>query len=190
MKIILSIFFFIISTYFFNLQAEVPQASFAMPMDPVIVMQTNQGEIELRLFPAVAPLAVENFLRLAESGYYNNTVFHRLEKDFVIQGGDPKGTGFGGKSIWGTPFANEVHPSVNFDRPGLLAMANAGPHTNNSQFFITLDQARWLDGKYTIFGEVIRGFEVVEKINKAPRKWFQPSKSSEPQIIYKILIRQ
>ena len=141
--------------------------SFSLPLDPHVVIQTNQGEIEVRLFPAVAPKAVENFIRLAEKGYYNNLIFHRIVKDFVIQGGDPKGNGTGGKSIWGKDFVDEFNPAVKFDRAGLLAMANKGPNTNGSQFFITLVKTPWLNGRYTIFGEVVEGMEVVEKIHRA-----------------------
>lgn len=162
---------------------------FELPKDPIIVMQTNQGGIELRLYPEVAPKAVENFIRLAENGYYNGITFHRLVKDFVIQAGDPTGKGDGGQSIWGKPFEIEVSNSVLFDRKGLLAMANAGPKDNGSQFFITLRKASWLNGKYTIFGEVISGFDVVEKINNAPRGWFTPDSAKQPQLIQHMYLK-
>jgi len=134
----------------------------------IIVLETNQGKIELKLFPEVAPKACENFISLTEKGYYDDIIFHRVIKDFMIQGGDPTGTGKGGESIWGEPFQDEVKDDVVFDRPGLLAMANAGPNTNKSQFFITTKPTPWLNKKHTIFGEVISGFDVVKKIENLP----------------------
>lgn len=138
---------------------------FAMD-DQIIVLETNQGAIEIKLMPEVAPKACENFTKLAEKGYYDGLIFHRVIKGFMIQGGDPTGTGSGGNSIWGKPFGDETDPKVQFDTPGLLAMANAGPNTNGSQFFITTANAPWLNGKHTIFGKVISGYDVVEKIEK------------------------
>jgi peptidylprolyl isomerase len=135
---------------------------------PVLVMETNQGNIEIKLFSDVAPKAVENFLGLVKQGYYNGLIFHRVIKDFMIQGGDPTGTGMGGESLWGVPFKDEVSADVKFDRPGLLAMANAGPNTNGSQFFITTAPTPWLQMKHTIFGEVISGMDVVKKIENTP----------------------
>jgi peptidylprolyl isomerase len=132
----------------------------------VAVMKTSMGEIVLRFFPDIAPKAVENFERLAKKGYYDGVIFHRVIDGFMIQGGDPLGTGYGGKSIWGVAFENETHPDYVFDRKGILAMANAGKDTNGSQFFITLAKAEWLDGGYTIFGEVVSGQEVVDEIGK------------------------
>lgn len=132
--------------------------------NPIIVLETNQGTIELKLFPKVAPLAVENFVTLANRGYYNGVIFHRVIKGFMIQGGDPDGTGMGGESIWKKDFDNEYAPNVVFDRPYLLAMANRGPNTNGSQFFITTAATPHLNGAYTIFGEVIKGQDVVRKI--------------------------
>ena len=136
--------------------------------DPTVVLKTNRGDIALRLFPKAAPLAVENFVKLAAQGYYDGTIFHRVIKGFMIQGGDPTGTGMGGKSIWGKEFKNEYAPNLVFDRPYLLAMANRGPNTNGSQFFITVAPAPWLNGGYTIFGEVVKGQEVVDAINRTP----------------------
>jgi len=130
----------------------------------VVVLETNQGSIEIKLMPEVAPKACENFTKLAEKGYYNGIIFHRVIKGFMIQGGDPTGTGRGGESIWGRPFEDEVKSEASFDRPGLLAMANAGPKTNGSQFFITTAKTPWLNMRHTIFGEVISGYEVVQKI--------------------------
>ncbi|MFA5304119.1 MAG: peptidylprolyl isomerase [Candidatus Omnitrophota bacterium] len=136
----------------------------AFAMDEIVVLETNKGNIEIKLMPSVAPKACENFTKLVEKGYYNGIIFHRVIKDFMIQGGDPTGTGMGGKSASGKPFEDEVTPGVKFDKPGLLAMANAGPNTNGSQFFITTAATPWLNMKHTIFGEVISGYDVVEAI--------------------------
>lgn len=127
-------------------------------------IKTNQGTITIKLLPSVAPKAVENFVTLGEKGYYNGVIFHRVIKGFMIQGGDPTGTGRGGESMWEKPFEDECSDEVTFEKKGLLAMANAGPHTNGSQFFITTAQTPWLNGNHTIFGEVIEGYDVVEKI--------------------------
>jgi len=131
---------------------------------PIVVLETTEGTIEIKLMPAVAPKACENFVGLVQKGYYNGIIFHRVIKNFMIQGGDPTGTGTGGASIWGQPFADETRNDVIFDRPGILAMANAGPHSNGSQFFITTAATHWLNNKHTIFGEVASGYYVVEKI--------------------------
>lgn len=135
-----------------------------MTQHPIVVIETNQGNIEIELWPDVAPKAVENFLKHAKDGYYNDVIFHRVIKGFMIQGGDPTGTGRGGKSIWDKSFEDEVNAKTKFDRPGLLAMANAGPKTNGSQFFITTIATPWLHMKHTIFGEVVGGYDVVQKI--------------------------
>jgi peptidyl-prolyl cis-trans isomerase B (cyclophilin B) len=124
------------------------------------VMHTSHGAIELELFDEEAPKTVENFRGLATDGFYNGVIFHRVIKDFMVQGGDPTGTGTGGP---GYTFEDEIndHKIVR----GALAMANAGPNTNGSQFFIvTTDAAPWLDGKHTVFGRVTGGMEVVDKI--------------------------
>ncbi len=132
----------------------------------VAVIKTNMGTIELELFPKEAPKAVENFTKLANKGYYDGVIFHRVIDNFMIQGGDPTGTGRGGESIWGKPFEDEFSPDLKFDKPGLLAMANAGPNTNGSQFFITLVPTPWLNNHHTIFGKVIKGMDVVQAIGK------------------------
>lgn len=129
-----------------------------------IVLETTSGNIELKLFPDVAPTTCENFIGLVEKGYYDGLIFHRVIKDFMIQGGDPTGTGSGGESIWGEPFQDEVSDDVTFDRPGLLAMANSGANTNQSQFFITVKPVPRLNKRHTIFGEVVLGLDVVERI--------------------------
>jgi len=135
---------------------------------PVVVLETNQGEIRIRLMPKTAPKACQNFTTLAKKGYYDGLIFHRVIPAFMIQGGDPTGTGRGGSSIWGKPFEDEVSLYKKFDKPGLLAMANAGPKTNGSQFFITTGEAPWLNMRHTIFGEVISGYDVVERIESVP----------------------
>ncbi|MDE7172941.1 MAG: peptidylprolyl isomerase [Helicobacter sp.] len=136
--------------------------------NPQVLLQTTSGELTLELFPKAAPKAVENFLRLVEMGYYNGIGFHRIIKGFMIQGGDPTGTGRGGSSIWNKPFEDEIALGYTFDRGGVLAMANAGANTNGSQFFITTAKAPWLDGKHTIFGEVKSGFETLNAIESIP----------------------
>ena len=127
-------------------------------------MQTNHGTIEIELFPSEAPKTVANFTKLAGEGFYDGIVFHRVIEDFMIQGGDPTGTGSGGP---GYQFEDEFndHPVAR----GSLAMANAGPNTNGSQFFIvTADACPWLDGKHTVFGRVTSGMDVVDAISKVP----------------------
>ncbi|NBD38773.1 MAG: peptidylprolyl isomerase [Verrucomicrobia bacterium] len=153
---------------------------------PSVLLHTNRGDIRIRLFPEAAPKAVENFLGLAKSGYYDGVGFHRVIPEFMIQGGDPDGTGRGGQSIWGKPFADECPAEVTFDRSGLLAMANAGPNTNGSQFFITTEVTSWLDGKHTIFGEVTDGYDVVRKIENTPTG--ANDRPNEPQVIESIEI--
>lgn len=133
----------------------------------IVVLETTAGEIELALFPKVAPKAVENFVTHVKNGYYDGIIFHRVIRKFMIQGGDPTGSGMGGESIWGKPFEDEFAIGYTFDRDGLLAMANAGANTNGSQFFITTVRTPWLNGKHTIFGEVIKGMDVVRRIEYA-----------------------
>ena len=136
--------------------------------NPVVVFETNMGNFEITLRPDVAPKTCENFLGLIAKGYYDGIVFHRVIKNFMIQGGDPTGTGAGGESIWGKPFADECKSDVKFDKAGLLAMANRGPNTNGSQFFITTALTPWLNMRHTIFGEVTTGYEIVKKIEGSP----------------------
>jgi len=134
--------------------------------DKIIILETNQGVIGIKLMEDIAPKACENFIKLAEKGYYNGIIFHRVIKGFMIQGGDPTGTGRGGQSIWGKSFEDEVTPDVKFTDHGLLAMANAGPNTNGSQFFITTAKTPWLNMNHTIFGKVVSGYDVVQKIEE------------------------
>jgi len=125
-------------------------------------MQTNHGSIDLELFDEDAPKTVGNFTKLARDGFYNGVIFHRVIPDFMIQGGDPTGTGSGGP---GYQFEDEFNE--NLVERGALAMANAGPNTNGSQFFIvTADACPWLDGKHTVFGRVVSGMDVVDAIEK------------------------
>ena len=129
-------------------------------------LKTRHGDIKIKLFTDKAPKTCENFITHIKNGYYDGLIFHRVIREFMIQGGDPTGTGCGGESIWGKPFKDEFSADLRFDRKGLLAMANAGPNTNGSQFFITTVENPWLNGHHTIFGEVVEGYEAVEKIEK------------------------
>lgn len=149
-----------------------------------VVLETNQGVIEIKLLGEIAPKACENFVSLVRKGYYNGLIFHRVIKDFMIQGGDPTGTGRGGQSIWGRPFEDECVGDVSFDSVGLLAMANAGPGTNGSQFFITTNvgHTRHLHMKHTIFGKVVGGMDVVRKIENC-----QTDRSNKPLKDQKII---
>ncbi|KAL9113677.1 MAG: hypothetical protein Q9227_002122 [Pyrenula ochraceoflavens] len=127
-------------------------------------IHTTYGDIQLRLFPEIAPKTVENFVTHSRNGYYNNTIFHRVIRRFMIQCGDPLGDGTGGESIWGREFEDEFS-SLKHDKPYTLSMANAGPNTNASQFFITtVERAPWLDNKHTIFGRATQGMDVVHRI--------------------------
>jgi len=133
--------------------------------NPHIVLETTQGDIEIELYPDVAPLAVENFMTHIKEGYYNGIAFHRIIKNFMIQGGDPTESGRGGQSIWGKPFKDEFKNKT-FNKAGILAMANAGPSTNGSQFFITTAKTSWLNGYHTIFGQVLSSsMDTVKKLN-------------------------
>jgi len=196
-----------------------PQLSKKVGKDEsVVVLKTSEGDIKIKLFNAYTPMAVENFLTHAKDGYYNGTVFHRVIKGFMIQGGDPKGNGTGGKSIWngkddakdnGRGFKNEISTSL-YNIRGAVSMANSGPDTNGSQFFInqnTEDQSSrinrkvypegiWkaykkggnptLDGSYTVFGQVISGMDVVDKIADGKVKKSDKAQPSEPEKPVKI----
>lgn len=135
--------------------------------NPTVIFETNQGKIEIELMPEVAPKTCENFVGLVQKGYYDGLIFHRVIKGFMIQGGDPTGTGRGGESLWGKPFADEFSTDVKFDAPGILAMANSGPNTNGSQFFITTAKTPWLNMHHTIFGKVTQGYDAVQKIENS-----------------------
>ncbi|MDO5308021.1 MAG: peptidylprolyl isomerase [Planctomycetia bacterium] len=129
----------------------------------VATIETDRGVIKLELFADKAPKTVANFEKLANSGFYNGITFHRVISDFMIQGGDPTGTGCGGP---GYTFEDEFHPDLRHDGPGVLSMANAGPNTNGSQFFITHVPCPWLDGKHSVFGRVLEGQNVVDTIEQ------------------------
>jgi peptidyl-prolyl cis-trans isomerase A (cyclophilin A) len=165
------------------------------------VFNTSEGQIVARLFENEAPKTVANFVELAEGArewthpvtrakgkekLYDGTVFHRVIPDFMIQGGDPAGTGMGGP---GYRFEDETKGSPHkFTKPGKLAMANAGPNTNGSQFFITVAQTDWLTGKHTIFGEVVEGYEIAEKISKVPRGG--QDKPQKPIVLESVVIER
>lgn len=168
-----------------------PQLDLSQVDGPKATIKTNFGDIKVQLFPKQAPKSVENFVGLAKKGYYDGIIFHRVIPDFMIQGGDPTGTGMGGESLWGQPFEDEFSPEV-FNLRGALSMANAGPNTNGSQFFIVQkpqldagmgDQMKqagypeevvtaygnggtpWLDFRHTVFGAVSDGMDIVDKIS-------------------------
>lgn len=124
---------------------------------------TNMGIFKIELFGDKAPLTVGNFIKLVEEGFYNGLIFHRVIPNFMIQSGCPHGTGYGGP---GFTIRDEFHPNLKHNTPGMLSMANAGPNTGGSQFFITVAPTPWLDGKHAIFGKVIEGMNVVERISK------------------------
>ena len=175
--------------------SEYPQLNLDQAKGPKATIKTNHGDIVIQLFPEEAPMTVENFVRLAQKGYYDGVTFHRVISDFMIQGGDPVGTGAGGQSIWGHNFEDEFSNEL-FNLRGALSMANAGPNTNGSQFFIVqnknmpkrfIQQLRdaqypeevvkaykqggtpWLDHRHTVFGHVTEGMDVVDKIAKVAK---------------------
>ncbi len=128
-------------------------------------VKTNLGSFTIELFEDKAPITTKNFIDLAEKGFYDGVVFHRVIKDFMIQGGDPDGTGQGGP---GYTIKDEFHPELGHGGPGILSMANAGPNTGGSQFFITLEATSWLDGKHAVFGEITEGMDVIQAIGTTP----------------------
>lgn len=172
-----------------------PQLNLDKVEGPKATIKTNHGDIKIQLFPEQAPMTVENFVRLAQKGYYDKTIFHRVISDFMIQGGDPKGNGTGGTSIWNHLFEDEFSRGL-FNLRGALSMANSGPNTNGSQFFIVQNKnmpkryikqmepagypkeiihaykqggTPWLDGRHTVFGQVIDGIDVVDEIAKVKK---------------------
>lgn len=156
------------------------------PADEQVLIKTNLGDILVRFYPKQVPLTVSNFKGLTAKGYYDGIVFHRCMDGFMIQGGDPTGTGFSGESLWGGKFKDEFDPSLTFARPGLLAMANSGPGTNGSQFFITLAPTLHLNNKHTIFGEVVEGMDVVNAIAKVKKD--ANNKPVEPVVMESVTI--
>ena len=138
----------------------------AQGKNPTATIETNKGKIVVELYKDEAPKTVENFITLAKKGFYNGIIFHRVIPNFMIQTGDPTGTGRGGP---GYTFPDEISPKLHHSEPGILSMANAGPDTNGSQFFITLVPTPWLDGKHAVFGKVIEGQSVVDQIAAVQR---------------------
>ncbi|MFN3455290.1 MAG: peptidylprolyl isomerase [Pseudobdellovibrio sp.] len=166
----------------------------------IAVFDTNKGQFKVKLFADKTPKTVENFVGLAQGTkefndpktgqptkkpYFDGLTFHRIIKDFMIQGGCPLGTGTGGP---GYRFADEFHPELKHNKPGILSMANAGPGTNGSQFFITVVPTPWLDNRHTVFGEVTEGYEIVDQISKA--KTGPMDRPAEPIILEKVTILQ
>ena len=142
-----------------------------MANETFAVFDTTEGKFKIKLFADKAPKTVENFVSLADGTktgkpFYDGTIFHRVIPDFMIQGGDPEGTGRGGP---GYRFPDEFHKDLKHSKPGILSMANAGPNTNGSQFFVTVAATPWLDNKHSVFGEVVEGYDVVEKISNVKR---------------------
>jgi cyclophilin family peptidyl-prolyl cis-trans isomerase len=138
------------------------------------VIHTDTGDITIKLYAQQTPITVNNFVFLAREGFYNDVIFHRVIANFMVQGGDPTGTGRGGP---GYKFKDEFDPALRHDKPGMLSMANAGPGTNGSQFFITHVPTPWLDGKHTVFGQVVAGMETV---NAIPER--DPMKTNSPAV--------
>ncbi|KAM5585291.1 hypothetical protein ABKV19_004599 [Rosa sericea] len=147
-----------------------------------VIMHTTMGDIHMKLYPEECPKTVENFTMHCRNGYYDNLIFHRVIKGFMIQTGDPLGDGTGGQSIWGREFEDEFHKSLRHDRPFTISTANAGQNTNGSQFFITTVATPWLDNKHTVFGRVIKGMDVVQAIEKV-----KTNKDDKPHQDVKIL---
>ena len=146
--------------------------------------ETNKGNFEIELFTEKAPITTKNFIDLAEKGFYNNLIFHRVIGGFMLQGGCPEGTGTGGP---GYAIKDEFHPDLKHDSEGILSMANSGPNTGGSQFFITLAATPWLDGKHAVFGKVVSGMDVVNAIGKV--KVGIGDKPDEDVVIKKITVK-
>lgn len=150
-----------------TIMSEFKQADMPQKGEQIVVMKTSKGAIKIRLFPEFAPKTVENFVGLIEKKYYDGIIFHRVMSDFMIQGGDPTGSGRGGESLWGKKFEDEFNKNLK-NIHGALSMANAGPNTNGSQFFIVqkAEGAVWLDGRHSVFGQVFEGMDVIDAIAK------------------------
>ncbi|MDI6737869.1 MAG: peptidylprolyl isomerase [Nanoarchaeota archaeon] len=134
-------------------------------MNTKVMLETSMGNIKIQLFDDKVPVTAGNFKKLVNDGFYNGVIFHRVIDGFMLQGGDPTGTGMGGP---GYKIQDEFHPSLTHSKAGILSMANAGPNTGGSQFFITLAATPWLDGKHAVFGVIIEGMDVVANIGKTP----------------------
>ena len=160
-----------------------PEMALKPGYDYHAVIVTGKGTVRARLFADEAPETVNNFVSLARDGYYDGTTFHRVIKNFMVQGGDPTGTGMGGP---GYHIPDEFHPELRHDRPGVLSMANAGPNTGGSQFFITHVATPWLDDRHAVFGEVVEGMEVVNAIEER-----DPQRAREPgELIERVEIEE
>lgn len=158
-----------------------PDFSLDLKSTYTTILHTDLGDIKVRLFADLVPTTVNNFVFLSREGFYNGTIFHRVIKDFMAQGGDPTGTGRGGP---GYQFRDEFNAKLRHDKPGVLSMANAGPNTNGSQFFITFVPTPWLDNKHTVFGEVVDGMDVVLTIpERDPRYQTKAGKLISIEII-------
>lgn len=191
-----------------------PQLDLANVKGTKITIQTNHGDIKVQLFDELVPKTVKNFVELAKQGYYDGVIFHRVIPDFMIQGGDPTGTGMGGESIYGKTFEDEFSNQL-YNLNGALSMANAGPNTNGSQFFIVTNTnvpkkmirqlkaaefpeeiveayrkggAPWLDGHHTVFGQVIEGMDVAEAISKVDRNY--EDRPTEDVVMKKVLVEE
>lgn len=191
-----------------------PQLNLLNEKGPKATIKTNYGQMKFQLFPQIASKTVENFIGLSNQGYYDGVIFHRVIRDFMIQGGDPTGTGMGGSSIWGTPFEDEFSDNV-FNLRGALSMANAGPGTNGSQFFVVQNQnldpmmieemktanypaeiiekyreggTPWLDHHHTVFGHLISGWDILDEI--ASVKTIANDRPEKDVIIEEILIEE
>jgi len=150
----------------------------------IAVIETNHGTMEIELFEQRAPITTKNFVDLANKGYYDGQIFHRIIKDFMIQGGDPKGDGSGGP---GYSIKDEFHPELKHNKAGILSMANSGPNTGGSQFFITLVPTSWLDNKHAVFGQIVKGEDVLKEIGNTPTG--QRDKPVEDVVIESIKIK-
>ena len=156
-----------------------------MSNNPIAVFDTSLGEFSVELFADKAPVTVENFVTLAKKDYYNETVFHRIIAGFMIQGGDPTGTGRGGP---GYNIKDEFHPELRHDAVGILSMANAGPNTGGSQFFITVAATPWLDNRHSVFGKVVKGLNIVEQISNVLTD--RSDRPLEPVVVNRLSIQE
>ena len=163
------------------------EASMEKTSQVFATIETSMGTFKIELFGNAVPKTVNSFVGLAEKGYFNGISFHRVIDNFMIQGGDPTGTGRGGESFYGGFFQDEFVDTLRHSQPGILSMANAGPNTNGSQFFITLVPTPWLDGKHTVFGKVVEGIDIVQAIGKV--KTTKPfDKPVEKVVMTKVII--
>src|SRR3989338_9514216 len=165
-KTILTLFCIVVLTGISEAKKEVKKKGKSVEQTTYAILDTTKGKIKIKLFPDKTPKTVANFVKLTEKKFYDGLIFHRVIPDFMIQGGDPSGNGTGGP---GYTFADEFNPTLKHSKPGILSMANAGPNTNGSQFFITAKATPWLDGHHTVFGEVVEGRDVVHVIEKVER---------------------